>query len=158
MWLLHCRSLHTCNWQRCLQALLLGTPLIMVQIWPSLDRGTCKVPSLSHTKAYAQLLPMSISRVSFLTTSSRERRHASCGCAHMTVSPNAISPSMVLPGTIKRYTISCWGFSASPHTPMQERAKSSDQVASLTWNHNRGDRYHEIPIAFGSTPPIGWGL
>ena len=73
----------------------------------------------------------------FLTASSKEESCAWCGCAHTAVSLNAISPSMVLPSTIKRYAISCWGFSVSPHTPAQERAKSSDQVTSLTWNHDR---------------------
>ena len=54
MWLLQCRSLHIYNWWRCLQALWLSAPLIMVLIWPLPDRGTCKASSLSHTKVYAQ--------------------------------------------------------------------------------------------------------
>ena len=139
-------------------ALLLSTPSIMVLIWPSLDKGTCRVPWLSHTKLYAQLTPLLMSRVSFLTASSKEERHAWCGCAHTAASLNIISPSMVLPGMIKRYVISCWGFSASPHAPAQERAKSSDWVTSVTWNHDREGQISWDPHSIWVNFSIGWGL
>ena len=72
----HCRSLHTSIWWRSPQVILLSAPSIMVLMWPSLARGTCRVPLLSHTKVYAQLSPKSMSRVSFLATSSKEERSA----------------------------------------------------------------------------------
>ena len=136
-WPPHCRSLCSCNWWRCLQAFLLSTPSIMVLIWPSLDKGTCRVPWLSHMKAFTQLSSMLMIRVSFLTTSSKEKRHAWCCCAHTMASLNAISPLTILPSAIKRYATWHWGFSASSHAPVSERAKSSDQVTSFTWNHDR---------------------
>ena len=52
-WSPHCKSLPTFSWQRCLHALLHGTPSTMVLKWPSLERGTCWASSLSHIKAKA---------------------------------------------------------------------------------------------------------
>ena len=71
--------------------------------------------------------------------------------------PKCHLPLMVLPGTIKIYAISCWGFSMSPHTPVWKRAKSSEShlLPGIVIGRNR---YHEIPIVSGLTPPIGWGF
>ena len=157
-WLPHSRSLCTCNWQRYPQVLLLGTPLIMALIWPLLDRGTCKVPSLSCTKAYTQLLPMLISRVSFLATSSREGRHAWCG-APTPWSAQMPSPPQWSCLVLSRDMPYCIGASLCLPTHLCGRGLRPLAKSHLSPGIMIGrDRYHEIPIASGLTPPIGWGL
>ena len=96
---------------------VLGTPSVNTPMCPSLGRGVCNVPSLSHAKAYALSLPMLISSVSLCTTSPREWWQAWCRCVHTATRLDTLSPSMALSSTIRRNTISCLGFSMLPHTP-----------------------------------------
>ena len=78
-----------------------------------------------------------MSRVSFFTASSKEDTCAWCRCAHTVASPNAISPSMVFLGAIRRNAILPWGFSILPHAPAWESTNSSGCVISPTLNHVR---------------------
>ena len=156
-WSPHCRSLCTSSWQRCLQALLLGAPSIMVLIWPSLDRGTCRAPLLSHKRCMPNYhLCQWVGWVSF-TASSKEERHAWCGCAHTVASPNAISPSTVLPGAIKRNAMSHLGLSKSPHAPAHGRGLIA-QIESHLWPEiviERGKNW-VLPTPPELTTPRGW--
>ena len=149
------RDAHRCS---CL-ALLLSGPLGMALIWPSLDRGTCRTPSLSCMKAYAQLSPMSMSRMSFLTASSKEGRHALCGCAHTVASLNAISPLNGLYQVLSRDMPYHIGVSLCLPMPLHGSGLRAPTKSHLSPGIVIGkDRYHEIPPASRPTPPIGWGL
>ena len=61
----HCSILHTCNWCRQPQALLLGKPLVMMPMCPSLDKGAWTMASFILAWACGQLVPLSASNISF---------------------------------------------------------------------------------------------
>ena len=133
--------------------MLVTLPIITLRC-PSLDRGVCNVPSLSHAKAYAQSLPMLISSVSLHATSPMEWWWAWCGCIHIATRLNTLSTLTVLSSTIRRNAISHLGFSTSPHAPAWERACSSDNIISHLELQKWG-RDHVTPILPGLMAAIG---
>ena len=79
-----------------------------------------------------------MSRVSFITASSKEEMWAWYGCAHTMASPNAISSLMVPLGYSRRNAKSLQNSPASPQTPTWERVESSGWVTSVIWNCVKG--------------------
>ena len=133
---------------------MLGTLLTIAFMCPSLDRGVCNASSLSHVKAYIQLVPVSISSESLCAASPREWWQAWYGCTHTATRPNTLSPLTVLSSAIRRNAMLCLGFSTSLHAPVRERACSSDSVIALTWNCDEG-RDCVTPTPLELMVPIG---
>ena len=132
-WFQHCRSLHTSSCLRCSQVLLLGMSCIIVIMYPSQDRGCARHPHWATWRYRPNhCLCQWVGWVSMLP---HPKRRGVLGMGAPTLPPGwTLSPTMVLSSAIKRNTMSHLGFSMFPHAPAWERAKSSDQVTSLTWN------------------------
>ena len=157
-WSPHCKSLHTSSWLRHPQAFVLGALSIITLMCPSLDRGVCNAPSLSHAKAYSQLLPMLISSASLCTSSSRSGGRLGAGTSTLLPgwTPSLLWQScLALLGEMPYHA---WVFLHHPmHLGWRGFWYGSDSIISHLelW---KGGRDCVTPIPPGLMAPIGQHL
>ena len=106
---------------------------IMALMCPSFDRGTWDMVSFSHMKAYGQSMLLSATSTSLQASSSRVWKWAWQGCPHTAARPKTLLHTTVRLGTIKRNTMSHWGFPTSPHAPAGEMVFSCTCMIACTW-------------------------